>query len=52
MTRIILVFAVSVMTASCSALKNSPKYNMTDGVYNTKMGGQKTQVYTATEQPP
>lgn len=45
MTRIILVFAASVMMLSCSALKNSPKYKMTDGVYNTKIGERKTQVY-------
>nr|WP_295932979.1 hypothetical protein [uncultured Dyadobacter sp.] len=45
MTRIFLLFTASVMMLSCSALKDSPKYKMTDGVYTTKIGDQKTHVY-------
>jgi hypothetical protein len=45
MTKILLAFAASATMLSCSTLKNSPKYKMTDGIYNTKAGDRKTQAY-------
>lgn len=45
MSRILLFLLVSASLISCQALKDSPKYKLTDGVYKTKIGERKTAVY-------
>ncbi|WP_353719045.1 hypothetical protein [Dyadobacter sp. 676] len=45
MNKTILYTFVSLALASCHALKDSPKYKLTDGVYKTVSDGRKTVVY-------
>jgi hypothetical protein len=45
MTRILSVFLIALFCFSCRALKDSPKYKLTDGVYKTPVDGRTIQVY-------
>jgi hypothetical protein len=45
MNKVLSVFFLTTMLFSCSALKESPKYKLTDGVYKTKNDGNKAFVY-------
>ncbi|REA58016.1 hypothetical protein DSL64_21765 [Dyadobacter luteus] len=45
MVRTILVLLVFVSFFSCRALKDSPKYKLTDGIYITRNAGKKVTVY-------
>jgi hypothetical protein len=45
MGRILPLILALTALVSCNALKNSPKYKLTDGVYKTGQGGKKTLVY-------
>lgn len=45
MNKTLLFFLVIAIMSSCRALKDSPKYKLTDGIYKTEEGGKKTLVY-------
>jgi hypothetical protein len=45
MTKSILIFALTFALFSCNALKESPKYKLTDGLYKTKIKDGNVWVY-------
>lgn len=41
MKRDVPVFAIFIVLGGCSVLRESPKYKLQDGLYKSKLGGNK-----------